>query len=433
VAVVRAAGGSGGGLVAQDPRIGPIEPLHALAAGAWLRVTEAGTSLEAAVRDARVPSRFLLAGVVVLATLLFLLLMRVGPGTGAAAGPGPAPPQAEQQDGRDRRRRLAGAAVTGALVALDPLLVRNGRAATGTILAVLLALGALALAWGLPARPTLRRLPLVAAVGGLALLVSPLALPVLAVPVAAELLEGRYQEAWRDMAAVALAIGLWLVLPIWVAGQDLGAGQAGWLLGRPPGRGSVAASLAGAPLSWLLVAAGLAAAMLTWRHRSGARPEAGPGAARPLAWTATTAAGALVAIALGFPATQALAFATPAAAVSLALAFSRVLAGGVRGTAGVVPRWVGGVRGTAGVVPRWTGGVRGRGRYRGRVVGGRLGPGDPRHRRTGHPPLGRGRRRGRRPRPGRRVRAADPPGRRTGLSGLSTLRRDGVARRRPAP
>src|SRR4029453_13892086 len=33
--------------------------------------------------------------------------------------------------------------------------------------------------------------------------------------------------------------------------------------------------------------------------------------------------------------------------------------GGVRGTAGVVPRWIGGVRGTAGVVPRWIGGGRG--------------------------------------------------------------------------
>jgi hypothetical protein len=32
-----------------------------------------------------------------------------------------------------------------------------------------------------------------------------------------------------------------------------------------------------------------------------------------------------------------------------------VLAGGVRGTGGVVPRWAGGVRGTAGVVPRWVG------------------------------------------------------------------------------
>ena len=32
------------------------------------------------------PSRFLLAGVVVLSVLVLLLLMRVGPGTGAAAG-----------------------------------------------------------------------------------------------------------------------------------------------------------------------------------------------------------------------------------------------------------------------------------------------------------------------------------------------------------
>jgi hypothetical protein len=268
-----------------------------------------------------VPGRFLLAGVVALTVVLFLLLMRVGPGTGAAAGPGPAPPQ-----NRERISRVGGAALAGLLVALDPLLIGDARAATGTVLAVVLALAALALAWGVPARPALRWLPVVAALGGLALLVSPLALPVLVVPVAAELLGGRYREAWRSMAALALAIGVWLLLPAWVAGQDLGPGQAGWLLGRPPGRGSVAASLAGAPLSWLLIASGLAAAILTWRHRSGARPADGAGSDRPVAWMATTAAGALVAVALGYPAGQALAFATPAAAVALALAAARLAA-----------------------------------------------------------------------------------------------------------
>jgi hypothetical protein len=201
VAVVRAAGGSEGGLVVQDPRLGPIEPLYALGVGVLLRGTEAGTSLEGAIRDARGPSRFLLAGVAALTVLLFLLLMGVGPGTGAAAGPGPAPPQGQGGQGRERLWRLGGAALAGALVALDPLLVRSGRAATGTVLAVVLALATLALAWALPARPTLRWLPLVAAGGGLALLVSPLALPVLAVPVVAELFEGRYREAWRAMAA----------------------------------------------------------------------------------------------------------------------------------------------------------------------------------------------------------------------------------------
>jgi hypothetical protein len=332
VAAVRAAGGSEGGLVGQDPRVGPIEPLHALGVGAWLRATDAGASLEGAVRDARVPSRFLLAGVVALAVLLFLLLMRVGPGAGAAAGPGPAPPQA---------LRLGGAALAGALVALDPVLVQSGRTATGTLLALAFALGALALAWGLPVRPALRWLPLVAAGGGLALLVSPLALPVLAVPVVAELLQGWHRDAWRAMAALGLGIVLWLVLPVWVAEQDLAAGQAGWLLGRPPGRGSLGASLADAPLSWLLAAAGLAAALLAWRHRSGARPDTGPGPARLLAWTATTAAGALGAVALGYPASQALPFAVPAAAVSLALAGVWAVAAATRGTAGVVPRWVG--------------------------------------------------------------------------------------------
>jgi hypothetical protein len=334
VAVVRAAGGSEGGLVVRDPRVGPIEPLYALGVGVVLRGAEAGTSLEGAIRDARVPSRYLLAGVVGLTVLLFLLLMRVGPGTGAAAGPGPAPPR---RHGRDRLWRLGGAALAGLLVALDPVLVRSGRAATGTVLAVALALVTLALAWGVPARPTLRWLPLVAAGGGLALLVSPLALPVLAVPVVAELLEGRYQDAWRDMAALGLAVGLWLVLPVWVAGQELGAGQAGWLLGRPPGRGSVVASLADDRLTWLLVAAGLAAAILTWRHRSGAR------SVRALAWTMTTAAGAVGAVTLGYPASQALPFAVPAAAVSLALAGGWAVAAirEDRGTAGPVPRWIG--------------------------------------------------------------------------------------------
>ena len=143
---------------------------------------------------------------------------------------------------------------------------------------------------------------------------SPLALAMVAVPVVAELLQGRYQEAWKDMAALGLAIGLWLLLPVWVAGQDLGAGQAGWLLGRPSGRGPAGASVAAA-LTWLLVVAGLAAAILTWRHRSGARSDGGPEAARLLAWAAS-AAGALGAIALGYSAEQALPFAVPAAAVS---------------------------------------------------------------------------------------------------------------------
>jgi hypothetical protein len=151
--------------------------------------------------------------------------------------------------------------------------------------------------------------------------VTPLALPLLAVPVVAELLRGRYREAWRGMAALGLGIGLWLALPIWVAGQGLDAAQAGRLLGRPAGRGPIPASVAEAPLSWLLVAAALAAAVvLTWRHRSDARQAAGPEGARLVAWTATTAAGALVAVVLGYPADQALPFAVPAAAVSLAMA-----------------------------------------------------------------------------------------------------------------
>jgi hypothetical protein len=152
------------------------------------------------------------------------------------------------------------------------------------------------------------------------------------------------------MAALGIAVGLWLVLPVWVAGQELGAGQAGWLLGRPPGRGSVVASLADDRLTWLLVAGGLAAAMLAWRHWSGARPDPDPGPpgdpsgpARVLAWTMTTAAGAVGAVALGYPASQALPFAVPAAAVSLALAggWAAAAVRVDRGTGGLVPRWIG--------------------------------------------------------------------------------------------
>src|SRR4029453_3471304 len=106
-------------------------------------------------------------------------------------------------------------------------------------------------------------------------------------------------------AALGRACGLWLVLPVWVAGQELGAGQAGWLLGLPPGRGSVVASLADDRLTWLLVAPGLAAALLPGRHRSGARPDADldpdPGPARALAWTMTTAAGAVGGVGLREP------------------------------------------------------------------------------------------------------------------------------------
>jgi hypothetical protein len=317
VAAVRAAGADGGGLVVQDPRVGTVGPVHALAVGAWLRVAEAGSSLEAAVRSARVPGRFLLAGAVVLAVVLSMLLMRVGPGSGAAAGPGPAPPHGG----------LGVAALAGVLVALDPLLVRGGRTATATLLALVLALATLVLAWGLPVRPALRWVPAVAAGGGLALLVSPLALPVLAVPAVAALLQGRTRQAVQALAALGLGVGLWLVLPIWVAGLDLPAGQAGWLLGRPPGRVPAATSLAASPISWLLAASGLVAAVLTWRHRSGARPADGgqaaadPDAARRLAWVGTTVVGAVGAVGLGYPAEQALPFAVPAAAVALAFGF----------------------------------------------------------------------------------------------------------------
>ena len=141
VAVMRAAG-SGGGLVVQDPGVGPIEPLHALGVGAWLRVTEAGGSLEAVIREARVPSRFLLAGVAGLTAVLFLLLYGSGPVP--VRRPGRVGPAATT----GRVWRLGGAALAGALVALDPLLVRSGRSATGTVLAVLLAVGTVALAWG---------------------------------------------------------------------------------------------------------------------------------------------------------------------------------------------------------------------------------------------------------------------------------------------
>jgi hypothetical protein len=320
VALAEAAGSTEGGLALRDPGIGPVEPLYAVAVGAWLRATGAEVSIEGAIRAARTPSRLLLGAAVVLSVLLSLLLMRVGPGTGAAAGPGPAPPHGLSRP--PMRRRLGVAALVGVLVALDPVLVRGGRVATATGLALALGLAALALAWALPQRPAWRWLPAVGAASGLALLVSPLTLPLLAVPAVSALLEGRRRTARLALAALGLGVALWLVLPVWAAGQDLGAGRIGWLLGRPSERASLGASLAAFPLSWLLVAAGLAAAVWAWRRRAGRAP-AGPDArARLLAWVATTGAGALVAMAAGYRVDQALPFALPAGATAVALALA---------------------------------------------------------------------------------------------------------------
>jgi hypothetical protein len=350
---------NGPDLLVPDPRVGPVAPVHALAVGAWLRLTGADTEtpIEAAVHAARAPSRALLAGTVALAVLLSLLLMRVGPGTGAAAGPGPAPPHPSPPS---RASRLGGAAAVGLLAAAEPLLVRSGRVATATALALLLALATLAVAWAPRRRPP--RLALLGAGAGLALLASPLALPTLAVPAVAAALERRPRAAVRALAALGLGVALWAALPLWVVGQGLDAEQAGWLLGRPPGRGSLAVF----PLSWLLAAAGLAAAVWAWRSAGAGRrarrpagPDASPpvergaappakppaglpagrGAAPPakrraglpparrpaprdarlLAWVATTGAGALAALLLGWPVEQALPFALPAAAVAVGL------------------------------------------------------------------------------------------------------------------
>ena len=342
------------GLLLPDPRVGPVGPVHALAVGAWLRLTGADTesTLEAAVRAARTPSRVLLAGVVVLTVVLSLLLMRVGPGTGAAAGPGPTPPHQSPP----ARAGPLGAAAAGLLAAADPLLVRSGRVAAGTALALLLALATLAMAWA-PRRPA--RLALIGAGAGLALLASPLALPLLVVPVVAAVLERRPRPdppghplgvprtppdppghplgvprtppVTRALAALGLGVALWTALPIWVAGQGLDAEQAGQLLGGPPGRGSLWASLAAFPLSWLLAGAGLAAAIWAWRPAlalRNARPPAS-GSARPrdarlLAWVATSGAGALVAVLLGWPVEQALPFVLPAAAAAVGVALARL-------------------------------------------------------------------------------------------------------------
>jgi hypothetical protein len=140
VAAVQAARSlaQGPDLLLPDPRVGQVGPVHALAVGARLRLTgaETDTTLEAAVRAARAPSRALLAVAVALTALLSLLLMRVGPGSGAAAGPGPTPPHPSPPS----RASLLGGAAAGLLAAADPLLVRSGRVATATALALLLAL-----------------------------------------------------------------------------------------------------------------------------------------------------------------------------------------------------------------------------------------------------------------------------------------------------
>jgi hypothetical protein len=306
VAAVQAAGSPARApdLLVPDPRVGSGGAVHALAVGAWLRLTRsaAAPTPEAAVRAARVPGPFLLAGVVVLTVVLSLLLLRVGPGAGAGAG------------------RL-GAAVAGLLAAADPLLVRSGRVATGTALALLLALATLAVAWA-PTRRT-GRLALTGAGAGLALLASPLALPTLAVPLVAALLERRRRAVGHALGVLGLGVSLWAVLPLWVADQGLGTERAGWLLGRPPGRGSLGSPPTAEPLSWLLAGVGLAAAIWAWRRPAAARPSRD---ARPLAWVATTGAGALVAVVLGWPVEQALAFALPAAAAAVGLTVARVRA-----------------------------------------------------------------------------------------------------------
>jgi hypothetical protein len=323
---------AGGALLLPDPGIGPLDLLHTLAVRSWLRLAGTEAGMDELIRAARTPSHLLLAAVAALTVLLSLLLTRVGPGTGAAAGPGPAPPHAARRTSvrtprgnrRDRgtvRRRMLVASVVGLLVALDPLLVRTGRVATGTVLALALALATLAVASALPPRPAWRWLPAVGAGSGLALLASPLALPVLLAPAATALLQRRRRAAGQAMAALGLGAALWLCLPVWLAGQGIGDGAAGWLLGRPPGRGSLAASLAASPLSWLLAGLGVVAAAWSWRRR-GDQP--GPAAARVLGWVAATAAGALAAIALGYPVEQALPFALPAAATALALVVGNV-------------------------------------------------------------------------------------------------------------
>jgi hypothetical protein len=323
---------AGGALLLPDPGIGPLDLLHTLAVRSWLRLAGTEAGMDELIRAARTPSHLLLAAVAALTVLLSLLLTRVGPGTGAAAGPGPAPPHAARRtsvrtprgnrcDRGAVRRRMLVASVVGLLVALDPLLVRTGRVATGTVLALALALATLAVAWALPPRPAWRWLPAVGAGSGLALLASPLALPVLLAPAATALLQRRWRAAGQAMAALGLGAALWLCLPVWLAGQGIGDGAAGWLLGRPPGRGSLAASLAASPLSWLLAGLGVVAAAWSWRRR-GDQP--GPAAARVLGWVAATAAGALAAIALGYPVEQALPFALPAAATALALAVGNV-------------------------------------------------------------------------------------------------------------
>ncbi len=133
----------------------------------------------------------------------------------------------------------------------------------------------------------------------------------------------------RALAALGLGVALWTALPLWVAGQGLDAEQAGQLLGGPPGRGPLGASLAAFPLSWLLAGAGLAAAIWAWRPKPAlrsARPPAvrspRPRDARLLAWVATSGAGALVAVLLGWPVEQALPFALPAAAAAVGVAGS---------------------------------------------------------------------------------------------------------------
>jgi hypothetical protein len=190
--------------------------------------------------------------------------------------------------------------------------------------------------------PSGRGLPALLGAGacaGLALLASPLALPLLAVPLVAAVLErhprpegpgrgspgGRFRPPRSVGPVLGLGVALWAALPLWIAGQGLDPERARQLLGGPPGRGSLPASLAASPLSWLLAGGGLAAAIWAWRSRvrapHGARPPRDP---RLLAWVATGGAGALLATLLGWPVEQALPFALPAAAAAVGVALARL-------------------------------------------------------------------------------------------------------------
>lgn len=169
-------------------------PLSFLAQAVWLHVTgQVRVPLLTAVHAARVLSAATGAvDVVLLAGLAYRL----------AAG---APPG---------RRRVLTIAVT-VVSAFDPILLRYSRLAIIEPFALCLSLVALHLAWILRERRTLTYVAAVGLTSGMALLTKEITIFLLLSPLLFSLLERDRRQVRRAFGALGLALGFWLLYPLW--------------------------------------------------------------------------------------------------------------------------------------------------------------------------------------------------------------------------